>query len=148
MTITLGHVVLAVHDLEASTRFYSDVIGLRVVENHPRRRRHVTVLTGGSTHHELALFQVPGDKAASKDGARLHQLAWRVGDHDNDLRKTRDRLVALGIPIERLADHGIVHSLYVRDPDGHEVELFVDIPGIDTDAVLASLEIAELPLNL
>jgi catechol 2,3-dioxygenase len=147
VTITLGHVVLAVGDLAASTRFYRDVLGLRVVENHPRRRQYVTVLTGGSTHHELALFGAPGvQEFQNKIG--LHQLAWRVGDHDDDLRKVRDRLTVLGIPIERLADHGIVHSLYLRDPDGHEIELFVDVPGVDADAVLASLETPEQPLTL
>ena len=28
-------------------------------------------------------------------------------------------------------DHGYTHSLYVIDPDGNEVELYIDVPGVD-----------------
>jgi catechol-2,3-dioxygenase len=30
-----------------------------------------------------------------------------------------------------LTDHVVTHSLYLRDPDGNEVELYVDVAGVD-----------------
>ncbi|MGP8065336.1 MAG: VOC family protein, partial [Acidimicrobiales bacterium] len=27
--------------------------------------------------------------------------------------------------------HAVTHSVYIRDPDGNEVELFIDVPGVD-----------------
>jgi len=30
-------------------------------------------------------------------------------------------------------DHGFTHSLYLLDPDGNELELYVDVPGVDWD---------------
>jgi catechol-2,3-dioxygenase len=30
-----------------------------------------------------------------------------------------------------MSDHTVTHSLYVADPDGNEIELYVDVPGMD-----------------
>ena len=38
------------------------------------------------------------------------------------------RLIAAGIGLEGAADHGVSQSLYLRDPDGNGVELYVDRP--------------------
>jgi len=32
-----------------------------------------------------------------------------------------------------LVDAGYIHSAYISDPDGNEIELYVDIPGADWD---------------
>lgn len=37
--------------------------------------------------------------------------------------------------IEGAVDGGYVHSLYVHDPDGNEVELYVDVPGFMVERV-------------
>jgi catechol-2,3-dioxygenase len=29
------------------------------------------------------------------------------------------------------ADHGMTHSLYLADPDGNEIELYIDVEGVD-----------------
>jgi catechol 2,3-dioxygenase len=38
------------------------------------------------------------------------------------------------------SDHGYTHSLYILDPDGNELELYIDVAGVDWNdpAVLAS----------
>jgi catechol-2,3-dioxygenase len=28
-------------------------------------------------------------------------------------------------------DHGMTHSLYIADPDGNEIELYIDVAGVD-----------------
>ena len=30
-----------------------------------------------------------------------------------------------------MSDHTVSHSLYILDPDGNEIELYVDVPGVD-----------------
>jgi hypothetical protein len=36
-----------------------------------------------------------------------------------------------GIPIAAITDHTVTHSIYVSDPDGNEIELYVDVPDMD-----------------
>jgi catechol 2,3-dioxygenase len=127
---TLGHVVFYVRDLDASIRFYTDVVGLTLVGRIFDDR--AAVLTGGSTHHELLLIQVgnaPGPPTGRRVG--LYHVGWKMGNDIETLRRLRDRLDALGYPIDGMADHTVSQSLYLRDPDGNEVELFVDDPRID-----------------
>ena len=38
-----------------------------------------------------------------------------------------------GVRLMGTADHGMTHSLYLADPDGNEIELYVDVPGVDWD---------------
>ena len=33
------------------------------------------------------------------------------------------------MPIVGASDHTVTHSLYILDPDGNEVELYIDVPG-------------------
>ena len=41
------------------------------------------------------------------------------------------KLQANGVTIVGATDHTVTHSLYIEDPDGNEIELYVDVPGID-----------------
>jgi catechol 2,3-dioxygenase len=122
----LGHAVIKVRDLERALAFYRDALGLREVARHGG---DMVFLSSGETHHELALVQVePGDQAVPPNRRQvgLHHLAFRVGEHLDTLRAWRDRLRVLGIPILGLSDHRVSQSIYLRDPDGLLIELYVD----------------------
>ena len=128
--VTLGHVVFYVRDLEKSTAFYRDVVGLKVAGRIFNGR--AAMLTGGVTHHELLLIEVgaaPGPMQGRRIG--LYHVGWKVGDSLDELRQTRERIQAHGHDIEGMSDHTVSQSLYLRDPDGNEIELFVDDPGVD-----------------
>ena len=56
------------------------------------------------------------------------RFGWKIGDRLEQLKDAKQRAEALGFPIQGLADHTISRSLYLRDPDGNEVELYVDDP--------------------
>ena len=43
-----------------------------------------------------------------------------------ELRKARQELEQTGVSIDGMSDHTVSQSLYMRDPDGNEVELYVD----------------------
>jgi hypothetical protein len=55
----------------------------------------------------------------------------KVGGDLDTLRRTRDRVLNLGYTIDGQSDHTVSQSLYLRDPDGDEVELFVYNPRYD-----------------
>ncbi|MBI5783262.1 MAG: VOC family protein [Gammaproteobacteria bacterium] len=128
--VTLGHVVFYVRDLEKSTAFYRGVVGLEMVGRIFGGR--AAMLTGGVTHHELLLIEVgaaPGPLHGKRIG--LYHVGWKIGDSLDDLRRAYDRIRAHGHDIEGMSDHTVSQSLYLRDPDGNEIELFVDDPGVD-----------------
>ena len=56
----VGHLVINVKDQEASTKFYTEVLGLEISIN---REGFGTFLTCGKIHHDLALFQAAPDAA-------------------------------------------------------------------------------------
>lgn len=131
----LGHVVLYVADLDRAKHFYGDVLGWApaYTGTEPLPYRGMPYNAGGRTHHELMLFEV-GPNAAPIPGGRrigMYHFGVKVGDSDDELRAVWQRLIDNDVPILGASDHGMTHSLYVRDPDGNELEIYVDVPGVD-----------------
>ncbi len=138
----LGHVVFYVRDLAGSLAFYRDLLGFTEVGSWPGK---AAALTSGRTHHEILLIEV-GDAPGPPKGHRLglYHIGIKVGDSLDELRAARDDLTAAGVPITGMSDHTVSQSLYLRDPDGNEVELYVDgDPAIwkdDPAAVMAAIK--------
>jgi catechol-2,3-dioxygenase len=128
----LGHLVLYVRDLQRSADFYGRVLGWEVafpsVSGMP-----VAAFTSGRTHHELLLIEV-GEGATPLARGRhlgLYHFGLKIGDSDEELREAVTRLTEAGVTIVGASDHTVTHSLYILDPDGNEVELYIDVPGVD-----------------
>ncbi len=121
----LGHVVFYVKDLERSLGFYRDLLGFK--EAGRIFNGAAAALTSGRTHHELLLLQV-GDAPGSPAGRRrgLYHVGIKIGDSLDELRQAKRELEGAGIPIDGMSDHTVSQSLYLRDPDGNEVEIYVD----------------------
>ena len=121
----LGHVVFYVKDLERSLGFYRDLLGFQEVGR--IFRGAAAALTSGRTHHELLLIQV-GDAPAPAAGRRrgLYHIGIKVGDSLEELRAAKRELDAASVAIDGMSDHTVSQSLYLKDPDGNEVELYVD----------------------
>jgi catechol 2,3-dioxygenase len=147
----LGHLVLYVRNLERSAAFYRDVLGWRQVMgggngpvNFP-----AAAFSSGRTHHELLLIEVGPDAQPVPSGRRvgLYHIGLKVGDTDDELREAVARVRAAGAEIVGASDHTVTHSVYLLDPDGNELELYIDVPGSNWDdpaAVLAPVK----PLRL
>ncbi len=143
----LGHVVFYVQDLKRSLAFYRDLLGFREVGRIFDGK--AAALTSGRTHHELLLIEV-GDAPGPPPGRRrgLYHIGIKVGDSLDELRTAKKELEQAGVALTGMSDHTVSQSLYLADPDGNEVELYVDAdPAIwqkDPAAVLAPIK----PLHL
>jgi catechol-2,3-dioxygenase len=139
----LGHLVLYVRDVGRSAAFYRDVLGFREVLGPGTGAPFpAAMFSSGRTHHELLLIEVGESAQPIPQGRRIgmYHFGLKVGDTDDELRAMLANLQDAGVTVVGASDHGITHSLYILDPDGNELELYIDVPGVDwTDpAVLAS----------
>ena len=122
----LGHLVLYVRDLERSRRFYGELLGWREVGRFGSR---AVAFSSERTHHELLLIEVGPDATPIPPEPRvgLYHFGLKVGQSDEELREAVARLKEAGVQIDGMADHTVTHSVYIRDPDGNEVELYIDV---------------------
>jgi catechol-2,3-dioxygenase len=121
----LQHLVLWVSDLERSVRFYRDVLGFEVKSQSPRGA--FLRIPGSPDDHHLGLFAQAGVAPPSERVARMYHSAWEVADIA-DLARARRRLTEAGALVG-CSDHGVSLSLYAKDPDGLEFEIFWTVPG-------------------
>lgn len=127
MTIReLGHVVLYVRELERSRRFYGELLGWKQVASYGGK---VAAFSSGRTHHELLLIEVGDGAAPIPAGSRvgMYHFGLKIGESDDELRAALAGLREAGVPLLGMSDHGVSHSLYISDPDGNEVELYIDV---------------------
>jgi catechol 2,3-dioxygenase len=123
----VGHVVLKVRDLERAARFYRDVLGLREVARGTFGGRMAFFSATGGNHHDIALFEVGPDAAPHEDNrVGLYHVALRIGNTLEELRAAKAHLAASGVADLRLRDHAVSQSIYLNDPDGNGLELYVD----------------------
>ena len=90
------------------------------------------MLSSGRTHHELLLIESDADNGPLR-GRRigLYHTGWKIGDSIADLKMAYRRIQDAGLDIDGCSDHTVSQSLYLSDPDGNEVELYVDDPNVD-----------------
>jgi len=130
----VNHVVLSVSDIEASTRFYADVLGLRVIAELPRtptwpamvflRSPHET-----TNHHDIGLIgdaTAPASNLGDMVRPGLFHVALEVGTLD-ELEQVRDQLEAADA-LQVCLDQGMHLSVYGRDPDGIALEIIWRAP--------------------
>lgn len=129
----IDHVALRALDMAATERFYGEILGLPVVDkaegvsrewdNHPWRMR-IFALPSGALLDFFAIDGAP--RPVKAEPAWLETVAhFALGVRSRpDLETWRKRLEAHGFPVLEEHDHGGGrHSIYVRDPNGHYLEL-------------------------
>ena len=125
----LHHAAFRCRDSEETRRFYEDFLGLPLVDAFEIRQtktgRSTSVL---HTFFEMrdgscmAFFEAPGRPFEFKDqhDFDLH-IALEVEPAELEAKFAQGR--ERGIETRGIADHGFIHSIYFRDPNGYVVEL-------------------------
>ena len=113
----IDHVGLNVRDLDASADFYSRVFGFGIVH------KWTTTWMVGTGAIRLGLFQRPtSSPVCNIDNAiALTHLALRTDATGFEAAKRELR--ELGIAFDNPEDTGIAYSVFVLDPDGHQIEI-------------------------
>ena len=134
----LHHNAYRCRDSEETRRFYEDFLGLRLAgtleigETKSGRRTetlHTFYELGDGSY--LAFFEAPDMpfEFKAQHDFDLH-IALEV-----DMPVLHDMFArgkAAGIETRGISDHGFIHSIYFRDPNGYVIELTAKTPGHDT----------------
>jgi len=114
----IDHVAMGVRDIEHSANWYIEVRGCERL--HEGMGSGVPTFIGKGTTG-IALFPAHQEpKPSDRREIRMLHLAFRAG-RENFLAAQRE-LEKRGIKFE-FQDHEIAHSIYFRDPDGHQLEI-------------------------
>jgi len=129
----IGHVVLHVKDIPASTRFYADVLGFKVsdVYGEDMMPGGAVFMRLGTDHHGVALFQAARGPVA---GAGMNHMAFEVGSLD-EVVQARNHLRRMGVNIdfEGRRRAGVQIAVEFRDPDGHRLEIYWGIDQVGSE---------------
>jgi catechol 2,3-dioxygenase len=124
----LGHVVLKVRNLQRSEDFYSGTMGMRVILRLSDPRMTFFTLETTENHHDFALMELGSvPPAPAADATGLAHVAFKVGSSLEEFGLARSLLDESGTPVLYEAERGFSKSVHVLDPDGNEIELYVDM---------------------
>jgi catechol 2,3-dioxygenase-like lactoylglutathione lyase family enzyme len=123
----LTEIVIWVHNMDESLRFYRDTLGLPVMSP-PDFRGAIFLQVGeaaGAVPQQLVLVPLPEgapEFPAERSQRTMHHLGIELAA--DQFESERERLQGLGFDV-RLGEHPFlpVRGLYIDDPDGNEVEL-------------------------
>lgn len=120
----IGHVHLKVADLDRALGFYCGVLGFELMQRYGAQAAFVSA---GGYHHHIGLntWQSKGGKPPPAGSTGLFHVAILYPTRAA-LADALRRLIAAGIPLEGASDHGVSEALYLSDPDGNGIELYVD----------------------
>jgi catechol 2,3-dioxygenase len=111
-------------DLDKAKEFYQGVLGMKIAEEAP----FGIFFRFNDYHHDIAVFKTsPDADLPKKDQVGLVHVAL-VADSVQTVKAMYDRCKEMGVTIEGTADHGMTKSLYIRDPEGNEIEIYAEVP--------------------
>lgn len=123
---TIDHITLVVKDLDKASRFYRDVLGMRPVDRPAFSFPGAWFQAGDTQIHMNVAGEEAGEPGIRVIGARSASRAFHFAFEVDDCDAAGEELAGHGIKIEiapRDRPDG-ARQMYVRDPDGHLVELY------------------------
>lgn len=121
----VGLLALTVADLDRSLLYYTEGIGLAVLE-----REGLTATLGVAGRPLLILSEQPGAEPWPRGGRSytgLYHFAILLPTRA-DLGRWLRHWLELGLPVPGQGDHIVSEALYLEDPDGHGIEVYRDRP--------------------
>jgi catechol 2,3-dioxygenase len=136
--VSFAHFGLNVHDLERMERFYTGLFGFIVTDRSDGGDVRLVFLTrDAGEHHQIVLVS---GRAKNLDLSVLNQISLRVPDLAA-LRYFYANAAAHGAHDIQPVTHGNAISVYLRDPEGNRIEVYIDTPWYVTQP-------ARLPVDL
>ena len=123
----LHHVTLLCADVERSASFYRDLLGMQLVERSRNpddpNAAHLVFGTGDAAGGTMVTCMAyPELEEGIVGRGSTHHFALAV-ESDDELSAWRDYLRSRGVEVTDVYDRGRYRSIYLRDPDGHLVEI-------------------------
>ena len=126
----LHTIFFATSDMEATIRFYRDLLGFRLyfTQGDPSGQFKLYLFEVDDTLSlaffkwstvEKSIFKQPG--APVKGPWGFDHLMLGV-ETENDLFELRDKFLMSGIEVSEVIDHGFIYSIYVHDPNNISLE--------------------------
>jgi catechol 2,3-dioxygenase len=143
--LRIGSVELGVSDLSRSADFYERVLGLPLIS-----RGEDSALLGPDREHPLLALTALADPTPVPPGSTgLFHVAW-LHPSRAALAETVRRVVGERWTFDGASDHGVSEALYLSDPDGLGIEIYVDRPRElwDRPADGHGVKMVTLPLDL
>jgi glyoxylase I family protein len=139
----IHHITLICADVERSLAFYRNLLGMRLVKQtvneDDRAARHLFFGDEeGRPGTLVTCLEYPELDEGSVGRGSTHHFALTVGSED-ELAAWREYLAGQGVPVTDVLDRVYFKSVYLRDPDGHIVELATLEPGLAADEPLEEL---------
>jgi catechol 2,3-dioxygenase-like lactoylglutathione lyase family enzyme len=133
----LHHLTAICRDLERTTAFYRDLLGLALVDeahsdDDPDARHFWFAAQGergiGAAGTLISFLEYPAMAAGQVGRGSTHHFAFTV-ESAEEQEAWRDYLREHGVECTDVFDRGRFRSIYLRDPDGHIVEIATRGPG-------------------
>jgi catechol 2,3-dioxygenase-like lactoylglutathione lyase family enzyme len=120
----INHVVFNVRDLDAAVKFYTEVVGMKLIMRFEDRR--MAFVSFGDRHHDIGLFEVGGTNEHDRQWRGFNHLAVEFDGGVEVLDQLHERLKDKNAAIDNLEGHtgGRHKSVYFFDPDGNRLEFF------------------------
>lgn len=124
----INHVVFNVNDLDAAVKFYTEVVGMKLILKFEDRR--MAFVSFGDRHHDIGLFEVGGTAEHDRQWHGFNHLAVEYAGGPEILDQLHQRLIEKGAKIDNLEGHnaGRHKSVYFFDPDGNRLEFYWENP--------------------
>ena len=144
--LRFSHMGLSVNNLEKMEEFYTGVLGFTVTDRGKAAGMDIVFLSRDpNDHHQIVLASgrpddMPVNTANTAFGPSINQISFQMGSLA-DLRDIGERIQAYGTSNFFPANHGIAWSIYAHDPEGNNLEFFVDTDWYFPQPFLVPLEL-------
>jgi len=145
--LMFSHMGLSVKDIGVMETFYTNVLGFTVTDRGMAGGMRLVFLSRDPRdHHQIVLATgrpevLPANTANPQFGPSINQISFKMGSLA-DLRDMRERLNAEGGSNLFPANHGVAWSIYAHDPEGNNLEFFVDTEWYITQPFLIPLDLS------
>lgn len=139
----LHHVTVICSSAERAVAFYRDLLGMRVVKQtvnqDDQAARHLFFGDAeGAPGTVVSCLEYPDMEPGTVGVGSTHHFALCV-DSVEELEGWRDYLLSRGVECTEVLDRVYFRSIYLRDPDGHIIEIASRVPGFTVDESIDQL---------